>query len=117
MGYLTTHVLDTANGIPASNVSMTLYELVDGQKKELFKTITNDDGRCDQPILTEANFKKGVYELEFAIGNYYRVKNSELQEPLFLDDIVIRFGISDESSHYHVPLLVSPYGYSTYRGS
>ncbi|MGO3343811.1 MAG: hydroxyisourate hydrolase [Marinomonas sp.] len=117
MGYLTTHVLDTAHGTPANNVAVTLYEIIDGQKIELVKSITNEDGRCDQPILPEKNFKKGVYELEFAIGHYYRSKNTELAEPLFLDDVIIRFGINDESSHYHVPVLVSPYGYSTYRGS
>lgn len=117
MGYLTTHVLDTANGTPAENVTVTLYEIVNGTKTELTKTLTNDDGRCDQPILSEANFKKGVYQLEFAIGDYYRAKDANLAELLFLDDVVIRFGISDESSHYHVPVLVSPYGYSTYRGS
>ncbi|MGB3384521.1 hydroxyisourate hydrolase [Marinomonas sp.] len=117
MGYLTTHVLDTAHGTPAAKVSVTLYRLNDGQKTTIMNTVTNDDGRCEQPILPDSDFKKGVYELEFAIGDYYRSKNIPLEEPLFLDDVIIRFGISDESSHYHVPVLVSPYGYSTYRGS
>lgn len=117
MGYLTTHVLDTTHGTPASKVSITLYRLDNGHKTQLTKTITNQDGRCDQPILSEENFKQGSYQLEFAIGDYFRGTGISLEEPLFLDEVVIRFGISDESSHYHVPVLVSPYGYSTYRGS
>lgn len=117
MGYLTTHILDTTHGIPAAGVSITLYEYINGHKTELIKTITNQDGRCDQPILPEEAFHQGIFELEFAIGDYFRQKDSQLVEPLFLDDVVIRFGINDVTSHYHVPVLVSPYGYSTYRGS
>lgn len=117
MGYLTTHVLDTTHGIPAQGVTIKLYEYKEGEKILVSHTTTNRDGRCDQPILTEESFHIGVFELEFAIGSYYRAQNLELTAPFFLDDVVIRFGINDESSHYHVPVLVSPYGYSTYRGS
>ncbi|REG83261.1 hydroxyisourate hydrolase [Marinomonas pollencensis] len=117
MGYLTTHVLDTTHGTPASQVSVTLYRLENGKKTPLVHTLTNQDGRCDQALLQDDNFKQGCYQLEFAIGDYFRASGLPLEEPLFLDEVVIRFGISDESSHYHVPVLVSPYGYSTYRGS
>ncbi|SBS35506.1 5-hydroxyisourate hydrolase [Marinomonas spartinae] len=117
MGYLTTHILDTTHGTPAAGVVITLYELIDGNKVQLNTSITNSDGRCDQPILPEKDFHQGVYELEFAIGDYYRRLDKQLAEPLFLDEVVIRFGINDATSHYHVPVLVSPYSYSTYRGS
>lgn len=125
MGYLTTHILDTTNGLPANNVTIKLYRLTE-TKTLLKETCTNDDGRCDSPILAEDDFASGKYEIEFAIGDYFRrldslpekqIANITQKEPLFLDDIVIRFGINNEDSHYHVPLLVSPYGYSTYRGS
>lgn len=117
MGYLTTHVLDTAHGIPAENVTISLFEYIKGEKIFITTTTTNADGRCNQAILDEADFHVGTYELEFSIGQYYQAKNVTLDEPYFLNDVVIRFGINDASSHYHVPVLVSPYGYSTYRGS
>jgi len=116
MGYLTTHILDTANGIPAAKVNIKLYSLTP-IKKLIKEVVTNMDGRCDSPILSEQEFKKGKYELEFAIGYYFRHLGLQQEEPLFLDEVVIRFGINDEDSHYHVPVLVSPYSYSTYRGS
>ena len=116
MGYLTTHVLDTTNGVPASGVAIKLFKISD-TKELIAETTTNSDGRCDSPILAEADFAKGKYELEFAIGDYYRRLGIQQEEPLFLDDVVLRFGINDVSSHYHVPVLVSPYSYSTYRGS
>ena len=116
MGRLTTHVLDTANGCPAAAVSVELFR-IDGQR-ELVKTDkTNSDGRLDSPILNADKFEKGVYELVFQAGDYFRSKNSDLPEPAFVDEVVLRFGISDDDAHYHVPLLVSPWSYSTYRGS
>ncbi|ADZ93015.1 hydroxyisourate hydrolase [Marinomonas mediterranea] len=118
MGYLTTHILDTANGTPAESVNIRLYAIGEGSERILITdTTSNYDGRCDTPILTEQTFEVGTYELEFDIGEYYANKGVELPEPRFLDVVVIRFGINDLESHYHVPLLVSPFSYSTYRGS
>ena len=116
MGYLTTHVLDSANGCPGHEIPVTLYRL--GEDRQLLgSTVTNHDGRCDKPLLEGDAFVAGVYELVFKVGDYYRSKGMELPEPAFLDEVVLRFGIADEDEHYHVPLLVSPYSYSTYRGS
>jgi len=121
MGRLTTHVLDTANGRPAAGMAFTLSRLdgrLDGRQRiTLLSGVTNADGRCDHALLADADFVPGVYELEFAAGDYFRACGSELPEPPFLDQISLRFGIADASSHYHVPLLVSPWAYSTYRGS
>ena len=117
MGKLTTHVLDTASGKPAAGLVITLYSAGDWGLKELLRTTTNSDGRCDGPILEGEDFKKGLYELHFAAGDYLRASGNSLPEPAFLDMVPIRFGIADEDSHYHVPLLISAYGYSTYRGS
>lgn len=115
---LTTHVLDTALGKPAEGLAIELFHL-DGEVRHLLKTvITNADGRVDGgPILIGETFRKGTYELVFHAGDYLRRTGAALAEPAFLDVIPIRFGIADESGHYHVPLLISPYGYSTYRGS
>ncbi|TJV21817.1 MAG: hydroxyisourate hydrolase [Mesorhizobium sp.] len=114
-GRLTTHVLDTATGKPAAGLSIALYHL-DGKARTHLKTVvTNADGRCDKPLLAGAEFRTGEYELVFAAGDYLR-QGSSLPKPAFLDVIPIRFGMA-EPVHYHVPLLVSPYGYSTYRGS
>lgn len=116
MGRLTTHVLDTAHGCPAAAVTVELYRLDD--QRELIKIDqTNSDGRLDSPILDADEFKTGVYELVFRAGDYFRSNHSDLPEPLFVDEVVLRFGISDADAHYHVPLLVSPWSYSTYRGS
>ena len=116
MGYLTTHVLDTAHGCPGNNISLSLYRI--GSERELISTRkTNDDGRCEKPLLEGPAFTKGVYELVFNIGAYYKERGLVLPEFSFLAEVVIRFGIADEAEHYHVPLLVSPYSYSTYRGS
>ncbi|MCF8466372.1 MAG: hydroxyisourate hydrolase [Sneathiella sp.] len=117
MGKLTTHVLDTAAGIPGKGIRIDLYQLSDGRRALIDTRVTNADGRCDAPILEGQNFKRGKYELVFHMGSYFDTTGIELQEPKFLDDIVLRFGISDADEHYHVPLLVSPYSYSTYRGS
>lgn len=115
---LTTHVLDAANGTPAQGLKIDLYRL-SGDRRERLKTVeTNSDGRVDGgPLLIGDEFRAGHYELVFHAGDYLRTQGLALPEPAFLDIIPIRFGIADESGHYHVPLLLSPYSYSTYRGS
>lgn len=115
---LTTHVLDTASGKPAEGLVIDLYKL-DGETRSHVKSVTtNSDGRvAGGPILIGESFCKGTYELVFHAGDYLRQSGVALADPAFLDVIPIRFGIADESGHYHVPLLISPYGYSTYRGS
>ncbi|RWL39480.1 MAG: hydroxyisourate hydrolase [Mesorhizobium sp.] len=115
-GRLTTHVLDTATGRPAKGLSIELFR-IEGEARTHLKTVaTNDDGRCDAPLLAGAEFRTGEYELVFAAGDYLRGQGIKLPEPAFLDIVPIRFGMAEER-HYHVPLLISPYGYSTYRGS
>lgn len=116
MGKLTTHVLDTAQGCPAAAVSIELYR-VDAQRRLVSKDQTNADGRLDAPILDVDDFQPGVYELVFQAGDYFRASQLELPDPAFVDEVVLRFGIADADAHYHVPLLVSPWSYSTYRGS
>jgi len=112
MGRLTTHVLDTSLGRPASGLKVEVW------REGLLKTIfTNQDGRADQPLLEGVGFIAGQYELRFFAGDYLRGLSLKLVEPLFLDVIPIRFGIADAGQHFHVPLLLSPFGYSTYRGS
>jgi 5-hydroxyisourate hydrolase len=117
MGRLTTHVLDTARGSPASDLAIDLFRL-DGDVPVLMKsTKTNDDGRCDAPLLDGDALQKGRYQLLFKVAPYLRRSGDDLPEIPFLDDVVINFGINDPTQHYHVPLLLSAYGYSTYRGS
>ena len=116
-GFLTTHVLDTALGRPAAGLRIDLYRLDGGTRKHLREMRTNADGRTDTPILPREEFAPGIYELEFHAGAYLDSAGVAAQEPRFLDVIPIRFGISEADSHYHVPLLLSPHGYSTYRGS
>ncbi|MFQ3789181.1 hydroxyisourate hydrolase [Halomonas sp. A29] len=117
MGRLTTHVLDTAQGCPGEGIRIEVYRL-DGAQRTALKTVTtNDDGRCDAPILEGDGFRSGEYELVFHAGDYLRRQGTQADEPRFLDVIPLRFGVADASQHYHVPLLLSPYGYSTYRGS
>ncbi len=116
-GYLTTHVLDTARGVPASGLKITLFRLDGATRTPLAEAVTNEDGRTEGPILPQDAFAAGQYELVFEAGNYLRGLGFTGAEPLFLDEIPIRFGIDDASAHYHVPLLLSPFGYSTYRGS
>ncbi|WP_417459597.1 hydroxyisourate hydrolase [Kordiimonas sp.] len=118
MGRLTTHVLDTANGCPGEGIKIRLYLLgADGSRSQIREVLTNSDGRADAPLLEGADFKVGNYELEFDAGAYFRNRGAKLADPAFLDVVPIRFGIADKGAHYHVPLLISPYGYSTYRGS
>ena len=116
MGRLTTHGLDTARGRPAGRVAVALYRVESGHEL-LAEAVTNEDGRLDQPILEGDDFAVGEYELVFAAGDYFRAHVSDLPDPMFVDQVVLRFGIADASQHYHVPLLVSPWSYSTYRGS
>ncbi len=116
-GYLTTHVLDTGRGRPAAGVKITLYRLEGAARMPLAEAVTNDDGRTDAPILPQEAFAPGAYELVFQAGDYLRGTGQAGAEPLFLDAVPVRFGISDGQAHYHVPLLLSPFGYSTYRGS
>lgn len=115
---LTTHVLDTALGKPAEGLTILLYR-IDGETRTLLKTLrTNSDGRVDGgPMLSGESFVAGTYELLFHAGDYLRGSGAALADPAFLDLVPIRFGIADTTAHYHVPLLISPYGYSTYRGS
>ncbi|HEY4191443.1 MAG TPA: hydroxyisourate hydrolase [Mesorhizobium sp.] len=115
-GSLTTHVLDTATGKPAAGLSITLYRVSGNSHRKLKTVVTNADGRCDEPLLEGKDFQLGQYELIFSVGNYFRSLGLQLPETPFLDEVPIRFGMA-QATHYHVPLLVSPYGYSTYRGS
>lgn len=115
MGRLTTHVLDIANGCPGATIQIELFRA--GQHDALSTTITNADGRCETPMLEGDSFTPGEYELVFHAGDYFNSKGQKDGRFRFLDRIVIRFGINDRDQHYHVPLLLSPYGYSTYLGS
>jgi 5-hydroxyisourate hydrolase len=115
-GRLTTHVLDTASGLPAAGLKIVLYRVSGNSHRKVKEAVTNGDGRCDQPLLEGKAFQTGQYELIFFVGDYLRTTKAKLPDPPFLDQIPIRFGMAEEK-HYHVPLLVSPYGYSTYRGS
>jgi len=116
-GYLTTHVLDTSRGRPAAGMKIALYRVSGMSHRKIAETETNADGRTDSPILPAGDLKTGIYELIFFVGDYLREVRLAGDDPLFLDQVPIRFGMSDPSAHYHVPLLLSPYGYSTYRGS
>jgi 5-hydroxyisourate hydrolase len=116
MGKLTTHALDAARGTPAAGLKVELH-LLDGGPTLLKTITTNADGRADGAILEGSAFIRGLYELRFHAGDYLRNSGSNLPDPAFLDVIPIRFGIADPGQHYHVPLLLSPYSYSTYRGS
>jgi 5-hydroxyisourate hydrolase len=118
MGRLTTHVLDTSTGLPAADLSIALWWLEpDGSRELLLEVRTNADGRVDGGLLEGDAFRVGVYEIIFNVGAYFWGLGQKLPDPAFLDEIPIRFGVGDASGHIHVPLLVSPYGYSTYRGS
>ena len=114
MGKLTTHILDTSMGTPAQGVEIKLYKRNDSSLKLINSAKTNEDGRCNEPLLSGDLFEEGCYEIEFNIGHYYATK--EIDCP-FLKDVVIRFYISKSDENYHVPLLISPFSYSTYRGS
>jgi len=114
---LTTHVLDTAAGRPAAGVRIELFRLLPAGRERLCDVATNQDGRCPAPLLAGAALRPGIYELVFHVAAYFRAAGVALAEPAFLDQVPVRFGIAEASAHTHVPLLISPYGYSTYRGS
>ena len=116
-GYLTTHVLDTATGLPAEGLKIGLFKITTEGRKLLATAVTNSDGRTDVPLLPADQFEVGQYELLFHAGDYLTQIGAPIETPRFLDEIPIRFGMSDKDRHYHVPLLLSPFGYSTYRGS
>ena len=117
MGRLTTHVLDTAHGVPAGGVAITLHRNMAERYALVRDAITNANGRTDEPLLEGEAFVAGRYRLMFRAGDYFRAHGTALPEPPFVDEVVIDFGIADAQSHYHVPLLVSPWSWSTYRGS
>jgi len=117
MGRLTTHVLDAAHGCPGASIVVELFRVQGNEMTLIATALTNSDGRLDAPILQGDDYRSGVYQLQFSAGDYYRAKGVELAAPAFLDVVVLRFGIAEQQEHYHVPLLISPYSYSTYRGS
>jgi 5-hydroxyisourate hydrolase len=117
MGRLTTHVLDTAHGTPAAGVAITLLRREGERHVRLLATATNADGRCDAPLLEGDALVAGRYRIVFAAGDYFRRRDVALPDPPFVDEVVIDFGIADANAHYHVPLLMSPWAWSTYRGS
>lgn len=117
MTALTTHVLDTAQGIPAANVEVTLLKVIGDEAVELVTTFTNADGRTDEPLLEDEAFTTGIYELAFDVAAYFERQPVETSTPPFLDIVTLRFTIADATGHHHIPLLVSPWAYSTYRGS
>jgi 5-hydroxyisourate hydrolase len=117
MGRLSTHVLDTAKGKPAAGVKIMLYRLSGQSHRKIKEVVTNSDGRSDGPLLEGKDLTAGTYELVFCAGDYLRASGQAGEGVLFLDEIPIRFGVPDAAAHYHVPLLISPFGYSTYRGS
>jgi 5-hydroxyisourate hydrolase len=116
-GRLTTHVLDTARGVPAPGMEIELWFLQEEDRKHLKTIRTDDDGRTGEPLLEAEELHPGVYELVFSVGAYFAGQPVEVPEPPFLDRVPVRFGVADAGAHYHVPLLVSPWAYSTYRGS
>lgn len=117
MGKLSTHVLDTVHGCPAQGMRIELFRLDEGGRSLLKSTATNQDGRCDEPLLQGESLQAGRYELVFHTGEYFAAKGALQSEPPFLDDIPIRFAVADAAQNYHVPLVVTPWTYATYRGS
>ena len=115
MTKLTTHVLDTYTGKPGGNIKVEVYH-ISNKRNKINSAILNSDGRTDKPLIEGNNFKEGQYELVFFVGDYFK-KITKLPKIPFLDEVVIKFGISNSQEHYHIPLLVSPWSYSTYRGS
>jgi 5-hydroxyisourate hydrolase len=117
MGKLSTHVLDTAHGRPAAGVAIELYSIDSDERTLLVEATTNADGRCDAPLLEGIFLSAGRYELVFAAGDYFAAQGVALPEPRFVDRVTIAFGVADPAQNYHVPLVVTPWSYSTYRGS
>jgi 5-hydroxyisourate hydrolase len=116
-GRLTTHVLDTMSGQPGAGIHVELFRIEGEARRLIARLTTNDDGRTPEPLIAGPDLVSGTYELVFHVGDYFRARGIVLTDPAFLDRVPVRFGIGDPALHYHVPLLVSPYGYSTYRGS
>jgi len=116
MGQLTTHVLDTAAGVPAAGVRIDLHEVLPRESRLLLSTVTGSDGRCLGPLLSGADFRAGHYSLTFFVADYFRSRGVVLPNPAFINEALIRIGIAAADQHYHVPLLVSPWAYSVYRG-
>lgn len=116
-GWLSTHVLDTALGVPAEGLEIELWRMDGENWVHIVSKTTNADGRTDKPILDKQDFETGRYMLVFHAGQYLKSTAAAQTDPLFLDEIPIKFGMNDPEAHYHVPLLLSPFGYSTYRGS
>ncbi len=117
MTRLTTHVLDVAAGVPAAGMRIELHDVGVSPPRLLADAVTNADGRCDRPLLEGDAFKAGRYSLTFHVAEYFRQRGVALAEPVFLQDVVVQFGVASVEQSYHVPLLVSPWSYSTYRGS
>lgn len=117
MGKLSTHVLDITQGKPGAGVQVKLYRVDGGEKVLLKADSTNQDGRCEQPLLFGDEVQIGKYELVFGAGDYFAAQGVTVPTPRFIDEVVIAFGISDSGQNYHVPIVVSPWAYSTYRGS
>ncbi|HXV39373.1 MAG TPA: hydroxyisourate hydrolase [Steroidobacteraceae bacterium] len=117
MGRLTTHVLDQVSGMPAAGMTVELVALEGGRRRPVVQLATNRDGRCEGPLVEGERFTAGIWQLEFHVATYYRMQGVALPDPPFLDVVTIRFGVADATHHYHVPLLVTPWSYSTYRGS
>lgn len=117
MGRITTHILDTANGKPGKDVQVHLHKIVNNVRQHLTTIRTNADGRCDQPLLEGEALTTGVYELDFHIGAYFNGMGATQTQPPFFDVVTLRFGVADAAQHYHVPLVATPWSYSTYRGS
>jgi 5-hydroxyisourate hydrolase len=117
MGRLSTHVLDTVNGRPARGVTIELFSIEEDARRPVARVVTNADGRTDGPLLAGDTFRTGTFELVFHVGDYFRAMSTQAADPPFLDLVPIRFTIAEADGHYHVPLLVSTWSYSTYRGS
>jgi 5-hydroxyisourate hydrolase len=117
MGRLTTHVLDLVRGVPAAGMAIELATLEGASRRIVQRTTTNRDGRCDAPLLDDATFTAGTWQLEFHVAAYFAAQGVSLAKPPFLDIVVVRFGVANAGEHHHVPLLVTPWSYSTYRGS
>lgn len=118
MGQLTTHVLDTAHGKPGAGITVAVYKVERGRERSLLREAeTNADGRCDRPLLEGEELQTGTYEIVFRMAGYFAGTDATLPDPPFVGDVVLRFGVASSDEHYHVPLLVSPWSYATYRGS
>lgn len=117
MGHLSTHVLDTSRGLPAAGVLVEVRMLNGTDSQRVAAAATNAQGRTDAPLLMGDRLERGIYELTFHVGDYFRAAGVPLTDPPFLDHVVVRVGVADPAAGYHIPLLISPYGYSTYRGT